>query len=156
MPRQDPKDPVLATTRKAFHDYNVLERFEAGIQLVGTATIAVEGLTFSPPSAFPHLVVRRIAFVPLVCRPAIRLEPCVVTYAIVQCAIRQGVNDKSICRTRLQRRNLQTIHCRTAESCRRGVFCEERQRLTDIGIQVRLRRCRRSTAAVTAISEVEK
>lgn len=36
MPRQDPKDPVLATNRKAFHDYNVLDRFEAGIQLVGT------------------------------------------------------------------------------------------------------------------------
>ncbi len=36
MPRQDPKDPVLATNRKAFHDYNVRERFEAGIQLVGT------------------------------------------------------------------------------------------------------------------------
>ena len=36
MPRKDPKDPILATNRKAFHDYNVLERFEAGIQLVGT------------------------------------------------------------------------------------------------------------------------
>ena len=36
MPRQDPKDPILATNRKAFHDYNVLERFEAGIQLLGT------------------------------------------------------------------------------------------------------------------------
>ena len=36
MPRKDPKDPNLATNRKAFHDYNVLERFEAGIQLVGT------------------------------------------------------------------------------------------------------------------------
>ncbi|MBO7328496.1 MAG: SsrA-binding protein SmpB [Lentisphaeria bacterium] len=36
MPRKDPKDPVLVTNRKAFHDYNVLERFEAGIQLVGT------------------------------------------------------------------------------------------------------------------------
>ena len=36
MPRQDPKDPTLATNRKAFHDYNVLERMEAGIQLVGT------------------------------------------------------------------------------------------------------------------------
>ena len=35
MPRQDPKDPVLATNRKAFHDYTVLDRFEAGIQLVG-------------------------------------------------------------------------------------------------------------------------
>lgn len=36
MPRKDPKDPVIATNRKAFHDYNVLERFEAGIQLQGT------------------------------------------------------------------------------------------------------------------------
>ncbi len=29
-------DPVLATNKKAFHDYNIIERFEAGIQLVGT------------------------------------------------------------------------------------------------------------------------
>lgn len=36
MPRQTPKDPVLATNKKAFHDYNIIERFEAGIQLVGT------------------------------------------------------------------------------------------------------------------------
>lgn len=36
MPRQDPKDPVLATNRKAFHDYHVMDRFEAGIQLLGT------------------------------------------------------------------------------------------------------------------------
>ena len=36
MPRQDPKDPVLATNRKAFHEYHVMERFEAGIQLRGT------------------------------------------------------------------------------------------------------------------------
>lgn len=36
MPRQDQKDPVLATNRKAFHDYHVMERFEAGIQLRGT------------------------------------------------------------------------------------------------------------------------
>ena len=36
MQRQDPKDPVLATNRKAFHDYHVMERFEAGIQLRGT------------------------------------------------------------------------------------------------------------------------
>lgn len=31
-----PDDPVLATNRKAFHDYQVVERFEAGIQLTGT------------------------------------------------------------------------------------------------------------------------
>ena len=29
-------DPTLASNRKAFHDYNVIERFEAGIQLTGT------------------------------------------------------------------------------------------------------------------------
>ena len=36
MPRTAPQDPVLATNKKAFHNYNVLERFEAGIQLAGT------------------------------------------------------------------------------------------------------------------------
>jgi len=36
MPRQDPKDPTIATNRKAFHDYVVQERFEAGISLAGT------------------------------------------------------------------------------------------------------------------------
>ncbi len=36
MPRRDPKDPVLATNKKAFHDYSIIERFEAGVQLVGT------------------------------------------------------------------------------------------------------------------------
>ena len=36
MPRSDPKDPVIATNRKALHDYIVQERFEAGISLAGT------------------------------------------------------------------------------------------------------------------------
>ena len=36
MPRQDPRDPVIATNRKAFRDYDVQERFEAGISLAGT------------------------------------------------------------------------------------------------------------------------
>ena len=36
MPRRDPHDPVLASNKKAFHDYIVVERFEAGISLVGT------------------------------------------------------------------------------------------------------------------------
>jgi SsrA-binding protein len=35
--KKKPDDnPVLATNKKAFHDYNILERFEAGIKLVGT------------------------------------------------------------------------------------------------------------------------
>ncbi len=36
MPRRTPSDPVLASNKKAFHDYHVVERFEAGIQLTGT------------------------------------------------------------------------------------------------------------------------
>ena len=36
MPRRDPQEPVIATNRKAFHDYIVVERFEAGISLAGT------------------------------------------------------------------------------------------------------------------------
>ena len=36
MPRRDPQEPVIATNRKAFHDYVVVERFEAGISLAGT------------------------------------------------------------------------------------------------------------------------
>ena len=36
MPRATPKDPVLASTKKAFHDYTVLDKYEAGIQLSGT------------------------------------------------------------------------------------------------------------------------
>ena len=36
MAKKDAPDPTLASNRKAFHDYNVIERFEAGIQLTGT------------------------------------------------------------------------------------------------------------------------
>ena len=38
MPKKDrdPGDGLLATNRKALHDYTVLEQIEAGIQLVGT------------------------------------------------------------------------------------------------------------------------
>ena len=36
MPRVTPNDPILANNRKAFHDYTIVEKFEAGIQLTGT------------------------------------------------------------------------------------------------------------------------
>ena len=37
MPRRtQDHDPVLATNRKALHDYNVIERYECGIELTGT------------------------------------------------------------------------------------------------------------------------
>lgn len=35
-PDEKHADPVLATNRKAFHDYQVMERYEAGIKLTGT------------------------------------------------------------------------------------------------------------------------
>ena len=36
MPRRDPQEPTIATNKTAFHDYIVVERFEAGISLAGT------------------------------------------------------------------------------------------------------------------------
>ena len=36
MPRSTPQDPVLASNKKAFRDYTVVDKFEAGIQLAGT------------------------------------------------------------------------------------------------------------------------
>ena len=36
MAKKAAPDPTLASNRKAFHDYNVIEKFEAGIQLTGT------------------------------------------------------------------------------------------------------------------------
>lgn len=36
MPRKAPNNPVVSTNKKAFHDYVVHERYEAGIKLVGT------------------------------------------------------------------------------------------------------------------------
>ncbi len=36
MAKRTVKDPVLASNRKALHDYHVLDRYEAGIKLTGT------------------------------------------------------------------------------------------------------------------------
>lgn len=34
--RKDPSDTTLATNRKAYHDYEIVEKLEAGIQLAGS------------------------------------------------------------------------------------------------------------------------
>ena len=49
MTKADAGDKVLATNRKAFFNYEVLERAEAGIALVGTEVKAIRdgGLSFS-------------------------------------------------------------------------------------------------------------
>jgi SsrA-binding protein len=49
MSRAEPREPVLATNRKALFHYEVLERAEAGLALVGTEVKSVRegGLAFS-------------------------------------------------------------------------------------------------------------
>ena len=65
MPRQDPKDPVLATNRKAFHDYTVLDRFEAGIQLVGTEVKSCRARAIQLQEGFVKIDRRRGAVIAL-------------------------------------------------------------------------------------------
>ncbi len=36
MPRRDSENPTLASNKKAYHDYIILERYEAGVKLTGT------------------------------------------------------------------------------------------------------------------------
>jgi SsrA-binding protein len=36
MPKKDCDNPLIATNRKARHDYNIIETFECGISLAGT------------------------------------------------------------------------------------------------------------------------
>ncbi|MGI8847424.1 MAG: SsrA-binding protein SmpB [Candidatus Dormibacteria bacterium] len=40
-PKKDPHDPDLARNRRALHEYHVLERFEAGLELSGTEVKAL-------------------------------------------------------------------------------------------------------------------
>ena len=49
MARQEAGERVLATNRKALHHYEVLERAEAGLALVGTEVKSIRegGLNFS-------------------------------------------------------------------------------------------------------------
>lgn len=43
MPRNTPANPILATNKKASHNYQIIERFEAGIELVGTEVKSCRG-----------------------------------------------------------------------------------------------------------------
>lgn len=43
MPPARTEDPVLARNRQASHEYEILERFEAGIELTGTEVKALRG-----------------------------------------------------------------------------------------------------------------
>ena len=48
MPKEPPGERALATNRKAFFNYEVLDRFEAGVSLVGTEVKSIRegGLNF--------------------------------------------------------------------------------------------------------------
>ena len=52
MAKKDAPDPTLASNRKAFHDYNVIERFEAGIQLTGTEVKSCRARTVTLSEAY--------------------------------------------------------------------------------------------------------
>lgn len=56
MPRRDPKDTVLASNRKAFHNYTVLERYEAGIALCGTEVKSCRERSVTLTDAYVEIV----------------------------------------------------------------------------------------------------
>jgi SsrA-binding protein len=43
MPQADPSEKTITTNKKAFHDYHIHQKLEAGIALVGTEVKAVKG-----------------------------------------------------------------------------------------------------------------
>ncbi len=55
MPRKDSGDPVLATNRKAYHDYTVLEKFEAGIHLCGTEVKSCRARAIQLQEGYIHI-----------------------------------------------------------------------------------------------------
>ena len=55
MPRKDASDPLLASNKKAFRDYVVQERFEAGIRLSGTEVKSCRARTAQLQDAYVHI-----------------------------------------------------------------------------------------------------
>lgn len=60
MPRKDSGDPVLATNRKAYHDYTVLEKFEAGIHLCGTEVKSCRARNIQLQEGYIHIENNRV------------------------------------------------------------------------------------------------
>ena len=54
MAKKDAPDPTLASNRKAFHDYNVIEKFEAGIQLTGTEVKSCRARSIVMQDSYVH------------------------------------------------------------------------------------------------------
>ena len=54
MAKKQSEDPTLASNRKAFHDYNVIERFETGIQLTGTEVKSCRARSIVMQDSYVH------------------------------------------------------------------------------------------------------
>ena len=46
---------IIATNKKAYHDYFVLEKFEAGVQLFGTEVKSIRAGTVNLKDSFCHI-----------------------------------------------------------------------------------------------------
>lgn len=55
MAKRTADDPVLATNKKAFHDYTVIERYEAGIKLTGTEVKSCRDRAITMADAFVRI-----------------------------------------------------------------------------------------------------
>ncbi len=55
MAKRSPNDPVLASNRKAHHDYHVLTRYEAGIKLTGTEVKSCRERAITMADAFVRI-----------------------------------------------------------------------------------------------------
>ena len=55
MPEKEENFELLASNRKAFHDYTVLERFEAGIHLCGTEVKSCRNRAIQLQDGYVHI-----------------------------------------------------------------------------------------------------
>lgn len=55
MPNSDTSNPVLATNRKARHDYHIIDAFEAGIELRGTEVKSVRAGEITLTGGYAHI-----------------------------------------------------------------------------------------------------
>ena len=129
---------------------------EHGVRLEGVAraAVAVEGMTVAPVVAIPGPVVRREAIVPFVGSPAASLEAGVVADAVVQCAVRQGVDDESIRASCLEGGNFEPVHRAVPDGDGRSRLRIEGKRQGGVPVGVSLRG-RRGRIVATACQKAE-
>ena len=133
---------------------------EQGVRLerVSRAAVAVEGMTVAPVVAIPGLIVRLFvrgeAIVPFVGSPAASLEAGVVADAVVQRAVRQGVDDESIRASCLEGGNFEPVHRAVPDGDGRSRLRIEGKRQGGVPVGVR-QRGRRGRIVATACQKAE-